>query len=279
MRFSVVFIQFARRFYAAEPTLSTTSRVWRGSTLISLVLPFLAAFGFNSARVPGQTAIQQKSEIARVESWFTGKSIAQIKSDLARLRPEAVNPSDKAFLMKNLPLVNAENRTRDQRQLDELHARLERTLRLFERRGVVEVILFRHKEPIVYSKPGVVTLISTEVLKTVGDDDAALNGVIAHELAHELVAIDLYQATKSGNNVRLRELELFCDAVAVVVLLDQKLDPAGFAHALRRITSHSEASAKLNNGESSHPAVEVRLQVISDISALFLNSFTSEDRP
>lgn len=94
---------------------------------------------------------------------------------------------------------------------------------------------------------------------------------MAHELAHEYVAMDLLQATQSGNLGRIRELELFCDAVAAVVLLDLKLDPGAYARALRRIANHSKESAKLNNGENSHPAVHARLRLISDISALFRN--------
>lgn len=277
MRSAVVNLQFVSRFYAAELAVSTTCRrshsLKLSCLLIAPALVSSTAFSFHSARAFAQTQSQQQREISRVQSWFTGKSLAEVKSALARLRPEAPSQADKAFLMRDLPLVSNENRIENDGKSERLRARLARTLMLFERKAVVELILFRHDEPIIYSKPGVVVVISTEVIKIVAADDAALNGVVAHELAHEYVAMDLFQATQSGNLGRIRELELFCDAVAVVVLLDLKLDPAGYAKALRRIATHSREATKLNNGENSHPALEARFRVISDISALFKNRF------
>jgi predicted Zn-dependent protease len=114
----------------------------------------------------------------------------------------------------------------------------------------------------------VVLVISTEVLKIVGSDDAALIGLVAHELAHEYVAMQMLSALRSGDLSRIRELELFCDAVATVVLFNLGLDPAHYARVLRRIATHSQAAAALNDGSNSHPAIAARLKVISDVSDL-----------
>jgi Zn-dependent protease with chaperone function len=211
---------------------------------------------------------QKESEIARVESAFAGKSLSEINVALAAICPEPVSRSDKSQLMSDLPLVTAKNRVEDHRQLDGLRSRLEPTLKLYARYGVVDLILFRDPRPIVYSKPGVVVVISTEVMKIAGDDDAALVGIVAHELAHEYVALQMLRAVRSGDLTKIRELELFCDAVAVVVLLDLGLDATRYGRALRSIATHSQATAELNNGSSTHPAIDARLKVISDISAL-----------
>jgi Zn-dependent protease with chaperone function len=233
-------------------------------------LAFLPAFTLHQSAVFSQTPGKGEVEISRVESWFKGKSLVEIDAALTRLRPEAVSQSNKALLMKDLPLVNAGNRIHDERQIGLLRARLDRTLKLFERDQVMELIIFRNPQPIVYTKPGVVLVISTEILKIAGNDDA-LVGVVAHELAHEYVAMDFLKALQSGNLPRIRELELFCDAVAVVVLLDLGFDPAQYAQVLRSIANYSKAAEELNNGENSHPAVEARLRVIADISALFMS--------
>ena len=169
------------------------------------------------------------------------------------MRPEAVSQTDKSLLMRELPLVNAHNRVEDGRQLVRLYARVETTLELYKRHGIVDLVIFRDSRPIVYSKPGVVLVISTEVLKIVGSDDAALIGLVAHELAHEYVAMQMLSALRSGDLSRIRELELFCDAVATVVLLNLGLDPAHYASVLRRIATHSQAAAALNDGSNSHP--------------------------
>ena len=212
---------------------------------------------------------QERSEISRAESGFAGRSLAEVNLALAIMRPEPVSESDKVILTRVLPVLTDRNRVVDARQLALLSARTEATLRFCQRYGVVDLILFRHSEPIVFSKPGVVLGIATELLKIVGDDDAALAGIVAHELAHEYIALQMLVAIRAGDLSKMRELELFCDAVAVIVLLDLGLDPVHYSRALNRIARHSRASTALNNGSSTHPAIEQRMQVILDISNLF----------
>jgi Zn-dependent protease with chaperone function len=212
-----------------------------------------------------------EAEIARVESRFVGKSLSQITLALAAMRPDPVSRLDKAIVMRELPMITERNRVASPRQLDRLYARLETTLRFYHRYGVVDLVIFRDPRPIIYSMSGVVLVISTEVLKIVGDDDGALAGMVAHELAHECVAMEMLQAFKTGDLARMRELELFCDAAAVVALLDLDFDPDRYANALKRIASHSPATAFLNDGSISHPAIDARLRLISDISGLLIN--------
>jgi len=235
--------------------------------LLSNALVLLMVLSFGVSAVFAQD--QKEIEISRAESGFTGKSLAEINLALARMRPEPVSQSDRVILTSSLPFLTDRNRVEDTRQLALLYARIEKTLRFCQRYGVVDLILFRHPEPIVYSRAGVVLAISTEVLKIIGNDDAALAGIVAHELAHEYVALQMLSAIRSGNLSGIRELELFCDAVAVVVLLDLGLDPANYSRALKRIARHSKAATVLNDGSSTHPAIELRLQVISDISNIF----------
>lgn len=265
MRVAAVRIRNARRFYAAESAVSTTERVRRWT---SVVLAVGLAVGSQSkpvSYVRGQS--QEDLEITRAESLFMGKSLAEVNLALARLRPEPVSESDKAVLLKDLsPIIRNRN---ESGQLRKLQARLANTLKLYGRDRIVDLIVIRHPEPIVISKPGVVLVFSTEVLKIVGADDSALIGVAAHELAHEYVAQEFLKALQSGNLSRMRELELFCDAVAVVILLDQGLDPSRYAKAVQRIATYTEAAAELNNGKNSHPAVDARLRIISNTAALF----------
>ena len=172
---------------------------------------------------------QKEREVSRVEAAFAGKSLAKISRALAAMRSEPVSQSDKAILMRELPMITDGNRVDGQRQLDRLYARLETTLRYYHRFGVVDLIIFRDPRPIIYNKPGVVLVISTEVLKIVGNDDAALAGLVAHELAHEYIVLQMLHAIRSGDLSKIRELELFCDAVAVVALLD--LSQTSFAQS------------------------------------------------
>lgn len=206
-------------------------------------------------------------QIAEIKADFAGKSLADVNAALARIRPMKVTESDKKVLLQDLPLVTSTNRVSDHRQLDRLAARLRVVLELQDRAGVVDLILFRDPRPIIYNKPGVVVVLSTQVLEIVGNDDAALVGVVAHELAHEYVAILFQNAVKAHDQARLRRLELFCDAIAVTTLLNLKLAPAGYGKALERICTHSQSAAELNDGSGSHPALAVRLKLIGEIQS------------
>jgi Zn-dependent protease with chaperone function len=247
-------------------------------SLIAIALLLMLSSGMPSASAQNQ----KQNEIARAESGFTGKSFGEINLLLAAMRPAPVSGADKSLLMRDLPLVADSNKVEGQHQLGRLYARLDPVLKLCGRYGVVDLIVFRNSQPIVYSKPGVVLVISTEVLKIVGNDDAALAGIVAHELAHEYVALQMLGAIRSRDLSKIRELELFCDAVAVVVLLDLGLDPTHYAKALQRIATHSQAATILNDGSNSHPEIEARLKVISDISDLALvgrRSQSKQDSP
>lgn len=211
---------------------------------------------------------QAADQIARVKAEFAGKSFAEINATLASMRPLAFSESDKKMLMRDLPLITDSNRVADRRQLDRLAARLQATLKLYDRAGVIELVVFRDPRPIIYNKPGVVVVLSTEMLKMVGDNDAALVGVVAHELAHEYVAMSMLHALQATDLVKIRQLELFCDAVAVITLLNLQLDPASYSQALTRICAHSKAAASLNDGTGSHPALATRLKLIAEIRAL-----------
>jgi hypothetical protein len=206
------------------------------------------------------------SRASRIAALFTAKSLADVHAEITAMRPPAVSASDKQILLRDLPQVTGSTRVTGP-QLDCLAARLQTTLEFHGRAGVVELVLFRDPRPIVFSKPGVVVGLSTEVVKLVGDDDAALVGVVAHELAHEYVAIAKFDARASKDKVKLQELELFCDGVAVVTLLALRLDPARYSTALTKICTHSHAAREMNDGSGTHPALATRLRLIAEIDA------------
>jgi Zn-dependent protease with chaperone function len=229
-----------------------------------LALVLACSLSASCAYTQGKT----EEQIAHVKAYFVGKSLADINSALASMRPEAISESDKKKLLENLPLVTAANRVSDRKRLEHLVARLQVTLKLHDRAGIVEIIVFNDPRPIVFNKPGVVIVLSTEVLKIVGGDDAALAGVVAHELAHEYVAMPMLYALRATNDVKIQELELFCDAVAVVTLLSLHMNPNSYSKALAKICRHSQAAVSLNDGFSSHPSLDARLKLIAEITVL-----------
>jgi hypothetical protein len=104
-------------------------------------------------------------QIAQVRAQFAGKSLSEINDELAVMRPAAATRAEKQTLLRDLPLINEATLVTNFAELIRLKARLEAALRLHDRAGVVDVIVFRDSRPIVYNKPGVVVVLSTEVLK------------------------------------------------------------------------------------------------------------------
>lgn len=259
----------AGRFYAPGHAPSTVKQRLSGALRRPAAVGLFLICSLSTQLSAAQETTEQDREILRVESRFRGKYLADVRSALNRALPARVTDSDKELLMKNLPAMVHQNRIHDSNQLARLQERLATTLNLYHRNGVVELIIFSHAEPIVLSKAGAVLVFSTELLRIVGSDEAALIGVAAHELAHEYVALEFLEALRAANLSRMREIELFCDAVAAVVLIELGFDPAAYAKVLDKIATHTPAAATLNDGTNSHPAVSSRVKLITNIAALF----------
>jgi hypothetical protein len=85
------------------------------------------------------------------------------------MRPETFGESDKKKLLEDLPLVTAANRVSDRKMTGHLVARLQGALRLYG--GPVSSRNNRLQRSATdrLHKPGVVVVLSTEVLKIVGE--------------------------------------------------------------------------------------------------------------
>jgi len=62
-----------------------------------------------------------------------------------------------------------------------------------------------------------------------------LQATVAHEIGHDYVWAEYQLAEKRKDNVRLRQLELFCDAVAIVTLRRVGVEPINLIRALMKL--------------------------------------------
>ena len=69
-----------------------------------------------------------------------------------------------------------------------------------------------------------VLLISETALTLVEADE--LQALVAHEIGHEYLWTDSERASRLGDHSRLKELELLCDAFAIVTLQGLGMDPS-----------------------------------------------------
>src|SRR5882724_4058590 len=201
---------------------------------------------------------------------FAGRSIDGIFIYLDQIRPAPVKDSDKALLLQETPLATGEAAVRDPKQLAMLKKRIRPALALHRRITLADFYIFHFPYPVATNKPGALIGISTTMLGLIGDDDSALIGIMSHELAHEYVAMQMVDAYLNHDLTRQRELELFCDAVAVATLIALNLDPAKYASVLERGVNFSPEVAKLNNGERDMPNISLRKRLIFEFSAELL---------
>src|SRR5581483_9470988 len=205
--------------------------------------------------------------IKHVLAPFAGRTVDGIFIYLDQIRPAPVKDSDKQFLMRNMSILTGETGVRDPALLQKLRQKIRPALALHRRIQVVDLYVFRYPYPVAMNKPGAFVALSTTMLDLIGDDESSLLGTVAHELAHEYVASEHFEALQKHDLAKMRELELFCDVVATATLVALGLDPAHYASLLERAVNSSPEAAKMNNGEREMPNVVVRRRLIAEVAA------------
>jgi len=165
---------------------------------------------------------------------FLGNDSNTAGFDLDKSRPQPVSPDLKALILASLPKEGLVQKLQDplQRKLDSLGV----VLRVQQRQSVYEVRVFR-TEPNAFAFVGLheraVLLISDAALSLLNAEE--LQASVAHEIGHEYVWAENLDATRRHDIRRLKELELFCDGVAILTLRRVGLDPASLLTAAERI--------------------------------------------
>src|SRR5260370_10232761 len=207
-------------------------------------------------------------EVAFVVNQFRNKSLADCAAMMDRLRPQAVTVQEKVALRADgFDLIN-KTEINDPALLKDLYRRTQKVLEFHHRAGIVEYLLFTNSDPILMTKPGAFIALSSRALEIAQSDDA-LAGIIAHELSHELLAMQFLDAYTTHNCEKLRIIELLCDVFATITMIELTINPAKFTDALKDIVHNSKGAAELNDGTKGMPALEARLQAIAEIKKLF----------
>lgn len=102
---------------------------------------------------------------------------------------------------------------------------------------------------------GFVVLVTDTALRLL--TSSQLRALVAHEIGHRYVWEGYEEARKRHNCHRVRELELFCDAVAVYTLIKVGVPPSALIDALRKIAASDERNGFETTGDS-HPTIAER---------------------
>jgi len=70
-------------------------------------------------------------------------------------------------------------------------------------------------------------------------DGEELQALMAHELGHEYIWAEHQRASERADDTRLKQLELMCDAIAIVILDGLGLDPSRLITGVEKITRYN----------------------------------------
>src|SRR5687768_188254 len=128
--------------------------------------------------------------------------------------PAPVSAEDKARVLSSLPeegeVTNLNAAARQK------VAALVRVLRATERDSVYEIKVIAVPQAAIGLHARAVILISEAALTLVDADE--LQALLAHEIGHEYVWSERERSFRLADRSRLKDLELMCDAIAIVTL-------------------------------------------------------------
>ena len=149
---------------------------------------------------------------------------------LKTIRPRKVPPRARAEALALLPRKGVVAAPADHRhKLDALSS----ILGYHDRQESMDVMVVDVFQAFtgLYARSAVI--ISTHALRLL--DTGELQAVVAHELGHDYYWTEFAKAFGQRRHAQLQELELRCDGIAVITLLDLGLDPALLTAAIGKI--------------------------------------------
>jgi hypothetical protein len=169
-------------------------------------------------------------------------------------RPQPVSAAEKQAVIASLP-PHGDITDFSAAERDKLRT-LGRVLEVHGRDDVYEIKVIDVAQATTSLHGKAVLLISRSALQILGSDE--LQALIAHEIGHEYVWSEWHVAARHRNHQRLRDLELMCDAVAVLTLARIGVPPERLLAALRRVDAYNAMQFGDPLNRSSYPTLRER---------------------
>ena len=188
---------------------------------------------------------------------FLGNDSNTVGFDLDKSRPQPVAPEMKANILASLPKEGRLQKFQEplRRKLDSL----EGVLRTQQRQSVIEVHVFDSG-----SKPFAFVGLYERAILLISDAELTLltaeemQASVAHEIGHEYVWVEYREANSRHDNRRLKELELFCDGIAILTLRRVGQGPAPLLTAAERITTFNRLTTGPAGNAERYPSANER---------------------
>jgi len=222
--------------------------------LKQITLAAIFALGLSTS-IAGQTI--KTTETERALARLGDLSPKAARRRLNEMRPPAYQPGqfliNEIIKREELPVFSGE-------KVERLKAALQPVLAYHEREGKMPIYVLRSDQPKAFVACRAVLIITTKLMLITSE--AELRGIVAHELAHEYFWEERDRAFNEKDESLLREIELFCDAVAAITLKEIGDDPACYAEALKRMTYVGIAAGNATRSQTrTHPSLDARLKL------------------
>ena len=219
--------------------------------LKQITLAAIFALGLSTS-LAGQTI--KTTETERALARLGDLSPEAARRRLSEMRPPAYRPGsvliNEIIKREELPVSSSE-------RVERLKAALQPVLAYHDRDGKLPIYVLRSDQPKAFVACRAVLIITTKLMLITSE--AELRGIVAHELAHEYLWKERDRALNEKDESSLREIELFCDAVAAITLKEIGDDPACYAQALERMTYVGIKAGNATRSETkTHPSLDAR---------------------
>jgi hypothetical protein len=142
---------------------------------------------------------------------------------------------------------------------------LNAVLRLHQRDSVYEIKVISIPQAWTGLHGRAVLLISLPVLRLLESEE--LQALVAHEIGHEYLWQEFAVADRLKNRERLRELELACDAIAVLTLERVGVKADRLSLGLEKAFWFNRERFGWATNESSYPSLSARRKLVKAMSS------------
>jgi hypothetical protein len=240
------------RLARVRPTgIAASLRLFRPTPAV-VVIGLLTASGIRAQPLPVSTP---RGLLATDPATFV--------EQLEAARPAPVSALEKARSLAQLP---EEGEITDLNATARLQlATIREVLRAADRDTVYDIKVISVPQAAIALYARVAVLVSAAALSRLRP--AELQAAVAHEIGHEYVWGEYEEAKKSGDHRRLQELELMCDAIAVVMLRRVDVEVSALTMAIEKITRFNRGLFGTAVNEADYPTLAERSEFARAIAA------------
>jgi len=207
---------------------------------------------------------QSQNGLASSISTFLKRDARTFEAELKKYRPAA----DRARLADSLTSFyaslpeNSEVKTFNRSEQRKLSV-LDSFLSVHERNSVYQLKVLRMPQAAVALYERTILWISQSALNLLHEEE--LQAVAAHEMGHEYVWEETQQAKATSDFDRQRQIELFCDAIAILTLRRAGINPSRVIDGIEKMNHFNKERFGTPLNADSYPTAGDRKRSASEV--------------